>query len=285
MKLAVIGDELSQDPAVVADTAAQLGFAGVEVRSLEETPPHLLSGEQISRLAALLEAKGLAVAGFAPPVFKCALPRTDEDLAAAAGVLAESCRRAALLGAPNLRIFTFVPDGDPRPVLAARTAATVLAGAELPVPLVVETGTNSNTPTIRHVLAFLDELGREDIGVLWDPGNSVYSGWDPAPFPADYLLGRDLVRHVHVKDPDGTRSYVRLGDGNLDWPAILARLAEDGYSGYVSLETHWRHGRVLTAANRAEPWGEEFSRGGYAASVECMQRLRCWADQLIPEPA
>lgn len=38
MKLAVIGDELSQDPELVADTAAQLGFAGVEVRSYDETP-------------------------------------------------------------------------------------------------------------------------------------------------------------------------------------------------------------------------------------------------------
>jgi sugar phosphate isomerase/epimerase len=113
---------------------------------------------------------------------------------------------------------------------------------------------------------------------LWDPGNSVFSGWDPAPFPADYELGRDRIRHVHIKDPDSTRGYVRLGDGDLDWPSILDLLARDGYEGFLSLETHWRHGRQLTAAQRDEPWGEAFTRDGYAASVECMQRLRGWLD-------
>jgi sugar phosphate isomerase/epimerase len=282
MKLAVIGDEVSQDPALVADTAVQLGFAGIEVRSLEDTPPHLLTDEQVTRVRTGLADRGLAVAGFAPPIFKGALPRTDEELAAAADVVVRSIDRAMLLGAPHIRIFTFFRDGDPDPVLAARTAATLLAGMEVPIGLVVETEGRTNTPTMRHVLAFLDELGREDVGVLWDPANCVFGGWEH-PFPGGYLLGRERIRHVHVKDPDGTRGYVRLGDGDLDWTAILARLAEDGYSGFVSLETHWRHGRVLTAAHRERPWGESFSSGGYAASVECMQRLCGWVDQTSRE--
>ncbi|KAB8182868.1 sugar phosphate isomerase/epimerase family protein [Microbispora catharanthi] len=280
MKLAVIGDELAQDCRVVAETTAELGFDAVEIRSMEGTPPHLLTDDQLVRARAILDEHGLANAGFAPPAFKVALPETDDDLRAAADLLVDGCRRAVLLGAPHVRIFSFYRDGDPDPVRAARVAARVLDGLRLPVPLVVENGTRTNTPTLRHVMTFLDALGRDDVGVLWDPGNSVFSGWDPVPFPGDYEVGRERIRHVHVKDPDGTRGYVRLGDGDLDWPVILRRLADDGYTGFVSLETHWRQGRQLTAAERDDPWGEEFSRGAYVASVACMRRLRGWLDDL-----
>jgi sugar phosphate isomerase/epimerase len=280
MRLAVIGDELAQDCRVVAATAAQLGFDAVEIRSVDDTPPHLLTDEAIAGLRAVLDERSLAVAGFAGPVFKSALPVTGEEFRQAADLLAGCSRRAALLGAPHLRVFTFYRDGSPEPEHAARAVARVLGDDPLSVPLVVETGTRTNTPTMRHLLAFLDVLDRDDVGILWDPGNSVFSGWDPAPFPADLEPGLGRIRHVHVKDPDGTRGYVRLGDGDLNWPAILARLAEIGYDGYVSLETHWRHGRLLTPEERDQPWGEPFSRGGYAASVECMQRLHRWVDQL-----
>jgi sugar phosphate isomerase/epimerase len=276
VKLAVIGDEISQDLALVAETTAQLGFHGVEVRSVAETPPHELSDEQLAEIRGALDGAGLAVAGFAPPVFKRELPRTDDELAETQRLLISACAQAELLGAPHVRVFTFYRDGDPDPVTAADVVRNLLDGVRLAVPLVVETGTRTNSPTMKHVLTFLDHAGRDDIGILWDPGNSVFSGWCADPFPDEYELGRDLIRHVHVKDPDGTRRYVRLGDGSLDWPGILARLAEDGYDGYVSLETHWRPDRVLTPQERDNPWGEAFSRGGYAASVECMQRLHAW---------
>ena len=60
-----------------------------------------------------------------------------------------------------------------------------------------------------------------------------------------------LIRHVHVKDPAGHSGYVRLGDGDLPWPRILAALAASGYAGWVSLETHWRPaGGSAEAASR-----------------------------------
>jgi hypothetical protein len=36
----------------------------------------------------------------------------------------------------------------------------------------------------------------------------------------------------------------------------------DGYSGWLSLETHWRPGRILNAMERDYPWGDSFSKGG-----------------------
>ncbi|WP_280308167.1 sugar phosphate isomerase/epimerase family protein [Nocardia abscessus] len=279
MKLAVIGDEIAQDIEVVADVAAGSGARGVEVRSVADRAPGMLTRPELQRIRNALDAKGLEVAGYAPPAFKCPLPTTDEEYAVVADELAGFMEQAAVLGAPHVRIFTFWREGEPDPVGAARAAARVLSEVRSEIPLVVETGTRTNTPTMRHVLAFLEELSFPGLGILWDPGNTVFSGWDPAPFPEDYAAGGTLIRHVHVKDPDGMNGYVRIGSGDLPWPAILRRLAEDGYAGYLSLETHWRIGRVLSAQERDTPWGDAFSRDGRAASVECLGILRTMLDQ------
>ncbi|MFG2328475.1 sugar phosphate isomerase/epimerase family protein [Streptomyces sp. NPDC048604] len=282
MRLAIINDELSQDIEAAAAQTARLGFGGLEIRSSGGVPPHLMSDAELTAVRDTVARHGLAVAGFDPPALKCALPRTGAEITAVRDLVVDAVRRAELLGAPFVRIFTFYREGDPDPRAAAKAAQEVLDGVPFDrVPLVVETGMRTNSPTMRHTLAFLDELGDDRLGILWDPGNSVFSGWDPAPFPQDYELGRERIRHVHVKDPDGQAAYVRLGDGDLPWPAILARLAGDGYDGWLSLETHWRVGRApLTQEQRDEPWGEEFTAGGFEASSQCMRLLREMVEDL-----
>jgi sugar phosphate isomerase/epimerase len=183
-----------------------------------------------------------------------------------------------------VRIFSFYRTDPtvPEPERAAAQAREVLGPVQLPdgVRLALETGTRSNTPTVRLALRFLDTLGDERIGVLWDPGNTAFSGFDPSPFPADFAAGSDRIVHVHVKDPRGTARYVRLGDGDLPWPQILAGLDAADYDGWLTLETHWRRDRELTPQQRDEPWGEDISAGGTEASAECIAVLRDWLDAL-----
>lgn len=275
MRLAIINDEIHQDLDTAVRVVRSTGFSGVEIRSVANVPPHLLSDEQLAEARATIAEHGLAVAGFCPPALKCALPRTDEEIGGARALLVRAVEQAALLGAPHVRVFSFYRDGDPDPVTAARVAARVLDGVDLSgIHLLVETGTRTNTPTMALTMTFLEALGRDDLGILWDPGNSVFSGWHPAPFPEEYHIGSGLIRHVHVKDPAGTTGYVRLGDGDLPWADIVAALAADGYEGWLSLETHWRHGRALTQRERDEPWGDAFTDGAYLASVECMHLLK-----------
>ncbi|HEU5027355.1 MAG TPA: sugar phosphate isomerase/epimerase family protein [Spirillospora sp.] len=280
MRLAVINDEVDQDLGRAADAAAGCGFTGIEIRSVGNVPPHELTDERLGEVVRELAARGLAVAGFCPPALKVPRPRTDEDVAEARAVLVRAVAQARVLGAPHVRIFTFYRDGDPDPAGAAGAARRVLDGVDLDgVKLLVETGTRTNTPTMELVLRFLDAVDVQGLGVLWDPGNSVFSGMHAAPFPAEYELGKDLIEHVHVKDPAGTSGYVRLGDGDLPWGDIVDTLRADGYAGWLSLETHWRIGRVLNQRQRDTPWGDDFTDGGHEASVECMRRLKELVDR------
>lgn len=280
MRLAIINDEIDQDLGRAADAAARCGFAGIEVRSVGNVPPHELTDSQLREVVAELGARGLEVAGFCPPALKVELPRTGPEIERARAVLVRAIAQARVLGTPRVRIFTFYRQGDPDPVGAAAAARNVLDGVELDgVRLLVETGTRTNTPTMELVLRFLDAVGVPGLRVLWDPGNSVFSGMRADPFPAEYQLGKDLIEHIHVKDPAGTTGYVRLGDGDLPWGDIVGTLRADGYRGWLSLETHWRIGRVLDQRQRDNPWGDDFSAGGYQASVECMRLLKELVDR------
>ena len=97
----------------------------------------------------------------------------------------------------------------------------------------------------------LDGTDPDLVGLCLDTGHIAYGGGDPVEFARAYA---DRVRHVHLKDVDGTRlaalrragstfeeglsSYVfpTLGLGVVDFPAVLASLREASYQGYLVVE-------------------------------------------------
>jgi sugar phosphate isomerase/epimerase len=100
----------------------------------------------------------------------------------------------------------------------------------------------------------LDALsGREEFGLLFDPGHLHWQGVDPVEFVRRF---GDRVTHVHVRDVAVTltgrsgllNSYLPPGDprrgwsprapghGGLDWEAIVRALNEVGYDGALAVE-------------------------------------------------
>ncbi len=89
------------------------------------------------------------------------------------------------------------------------------------------------------------------VGLLYDTGHSSFSGGDPLALLARTI---DRVVHVHCKDvrPDKLVKaraedmsfmdavldgiFTVPGDGSIDYPAILKRLCEAGYEGWLVVE-------------------------------------------------
>lgn len=283
MRCAVISDEVSQDLTRAVALAVRNGLEGIEVRSVWNTAPPDLSDGQLREVRKIVLDSGLEIAGYAPPLFKCTLPGTRTALRACRDAARRALEQAALLDAPIVRMFSFYRAGDPDALRAGEIAAEVLEHVDLAggPALVLETGTRTNTPAVTYALQFLHAVDHPRIGLLWDPGNSAFSGFGADVFPGDYERARPFLRHVHVKNPKATCCYVPLDEGDLHWRSILRRLAADGYRDYVSLETHWRPGRTLTAQQRDEPWGEAFSDGGEQASGRCMSTLTAWVREAL----
>jgi sugar phosphate isomerase/epimerase len=77
----------------------------------------------------------------------------------------------------------------------------------------------------------------------WDPGNAAFRG--EIAFPDGFeKIPKDRIGHMHCKDVarkvDGTFEWAAMGRGIIDYVGQFGALVQAGYSGTVSLETHWR---------------------------------------------
>ena len=88
----------------------------------------------------------------------------------------------------------------------------------------------------------LAAIDHDNLKVVWDPANAYLAGEEP--FPRGYdLLDSRRIAHVHAKDckvEDHKPVWGPLGKQDVDWVGQIAALKEDGYNGYINLETHWQ---------------------------------------------
>ncbi|HOC32317.1 MAG TPA: sugar phosphate isomerase/epimerase family protein [Armatimonadota bacterium] len=102
---------------------------------------------------------------------------------------------------------------------------------------------------------FIDSFGSERVGSYFDVGNTLLMGYPEHWIP---ILGKRIAR-VHVKDfrkAVGTADgFVDLGEGDVNWSAVMGALRGIGYDGFVTAEMipAYKHipDGTLYAASRA----------------------------------
>ena len=106
---------------------------------------------------------------------------------------------------------------------------------ELKVVIAIEEVWNRFLLSPLEMARYIDEFHSPSIQAWFDVGNVVLYG-----YPQDWIrtLGNRIVK-VHLKDfkrKEGGYSWVNLGEGDVDWPAVKAAFTEIGYSGSVIAE-------------------------------------------------
>lgn len=108
--------------------------------------------------------------------------------------------------------------------------------ADAGLELAFETG-QETAPDLNR---FLDDLGRENTGVNFDPANMIlYDKGDP--IEALRALG-PRIKQTHVKDATRTKTpgewgeEVVVGTGEVDWPTYFATLDAIGFDSYLAIE-------------------------------------------------
>jgi len=284
-RLAVISDEVSQEPNRIAALAMEHGLAAVEIRSLWDRPPHLLSRDQVRDARSIFADAGLAVCGIASPFLKCDYG-DEAQFEQHLEILRKSAERADQFGTSFIRGFTFWRHqslaGRFEPILQKFQEVTRILESTSKT-LLIENESSTNTATGDETARFLSQLAHPQVKAIWDPANCIFSPVAEAPFPEGYERIRDWMLHIHVKDarkgPDGEPECVPIGEGQVGWLAQLKALRADGYEGYLSLETHWR-AKALSKEELERPGGGKFSEGGEEASHICLNNLRSLLEQI-----
>ena len=258
--LAIITDEFCPDFGRAVDTAAELGFQAVEVRTVWDKNVVDLEDSQVSELRRIADSAGIRILSIASPLFKCTHPeggaidhRFQQDAFHAAHqftdqprILDRSIQIALLLGASIIRVFSFWRTTEPQR-LFGRIIETLAGAIDKAAPHRITIGLENeyacNISTGAEAAPVLRTLQDGNFGLVWDPGNSYVAG--AIPFPDDYsLLPADRIIHVHAKDGVRDSAAARviwgpIGEGEVNWQAQIDALAEDDYRGAISVETHW----------------------------------------------
>ena len=251
MRLSVITDEISQDLDYALEVCEDLEVRTVELRAIGGA--NVVSHDQSSlqRVKTALEDKNFDVCAISSPFLKCHLygngtPRGALDFASPASreeqrdVLERAVNIARLLGAPVVRAFSFwrVPEpASVREEVVKALAEAVEHVREAGLKLALENEHECNVGTGAEAGWILGRISSPAFGLVWDPGNEAMMGSEP--FPGGYSHVRGRVTHVHLKDLDEDGNWTKIGAGIIDYAGQLRALAEDGYGGALSLETHY----------------------------------------------
>lgn len=278
--LSIISDEISQDPAVAIKLAKEYGFDGVELRSVWDTPVELLPPEQTARLQAMLKEAGLKVSGIASSFLK---EDWGVDDRAKFDRIVKACHDYSC---DHMRGFSFWKTNDYTDEKFSEYLSVydTLLGKE-GLTLMLENDPSVNLSTGLELARFFGAYDFKNIGILWDPGNDIYTCGDAVkPYPDEYNALRGAVRHVHIKDAvhNGTEGVgVALGDGWVDFAGQLTALVKDGYAGWITLEPHFRLEGTIDEELLKRPGGAAFSEGGYQPSKISMERLNALLTSLF----
>jgi L-ribulose-5-phosphate 3-epimerase len=251
VRLSVITDEISQDVDHALEVCEDLGIRTVELRAIGGA--NVVSHDQSSlqRVKTSLEDRGFDVCAISSPFLKCHLygngtPQGAIHFASPASreeqwdVLERALNVARLLGAPVVRAFSFWRVPDPASVREEVVRALVQAvkrAQEAGLKLALENEHECNVGTGAEAGWILGRISSPSFGLVWDPGNEAMLG--SKPFPAGYSHVRGRVTHVHLKDVDDEGDWTKVGTGTIDYLGQVRALAEDGYAGALSLETHY----------------------------------------------
>jgi sugar phosphate isomerase/epimerase len=258
-RIGAVTDEFSPDLSIAAPAMRELGMAGAELRVIGQKNILDLTDAELDAALEEIEKNGLRVVSIASPLLKCTLPNAPEvdsrfqkDIFASRhtfddqGRLAERAFEIAnRAGARVIRVFSYWRTVDPeavfeRVVHALQELADLAAQRDVIIGL--ENEHACNIATAQETARVLAAIDHPNLQVVWDPANAYVSG--EKPYPSGYkLLETARIAHVHAKDctlEDHHPVWEPLGEGDVDWEGQIDALAEDGYDGFIHLETHWQ---------------------------------------------
>jgi len=275
-KKGVITDEISQDFEAAVQLAIKYHLEGLEIRSVWEKGPHELEKEDVDRILRILKGTGLEVPAISAPFFKCDIDDPDE-YKAHIEILEKSIKLAYRLGARYIRGFTFWKKGN-----FAENLDKILSRFDVPLRileregfiLVLESDPSVFASNAAQLVKVIRRIGSKHVRALWDPGNDIYDPEGEIPYPNGYELIKPYMVHMHLKDArktdDGKIIGVPVGQGQVDYKGQFRRLLEDGYDGYVILETHYRPKHDISEELLALPKGSAFSYLGREGKEACL---------------
>ncbi|REE85385.1 sugar phosphate isomerase/epimerase [Paenibacillus taihuensis] len=277
-------------PEQLCEAAAEAGIDGIEWRC-KETAPHLLneqpsfwgnnrctlspgaSDNEINRFAQAASAHNRQAISVTP-YLACGDIEGTEQIMRLAKRLGATMIRAGVPGYDRSRNYNELFDQATDYLREVEQLARTYN-----VKAVIETHHQTIAPSASLAHRLVSTFNPDHIGVLYDPGNMVYEGFE------NYRMGLELLgpylAHVHMKnagwqpptdtpqaaqqDPlqpiEWSAGWRPIANGQVQWKQVLRDLKAVGYDGWLGLEdfsqTYDTRTMLHTFAKQIRTWMEE----------------------------
>lgn len=227
--LAALTDEISPDLDSALATMASTGITRVELRTVYGKNVLELTDDEAQSALASVHKAGMTVSGIASPVGKSPLDRPAAEEEAR---LDRALQLSALLQTACVRVFSFYPpEGRELDALANEVFRRLAAwsrraeAASVTLLLENEVGLWADVPT--RCRRALEAVSSPYLRFAWDPANFLRSAVSH-PFDTGWSLLHEWVACVHVKDCRREGDHTVAGQGDGQWPQLVAALAAKG---------------------------------------------------------
>ena len=287
IRLSGFADEASDSLEGQIEVTQELGWHGIEIRTVWGSNILDLSDEQFEELHDALESGGIRAHALGSTIANWGR-ELQEPESVALEAAERAIQRMLALGSTHIRIMSWkvISDSAGRAaddqheeerIRRLGTVCAMFAGAGL-VP-VHENCATWGGMSWQHTRRMVDAVPH--MKLVFDTGNPPLTGDYTKPWPYPDQSAReywdhvkDHVSHVHIKDsrrnPDtGEEEYCWPGEGEGDLAYVLRDLQAMEYDGYLSIEPHMAvvfHDSSVTAP-------DEIRRRNYVAYGRRLESL------------
>ncbi len=213
-----------------------LGMEYFEPRGINGTNIADLSEEELVELASKMVEYGIKASSIASPIGKIDI---EDDFEPHLEKLERVIEIAKALDTRFVRSFSFyIPEGESdkyRDEVMRRVIAMTEIAQKGDVVLLHENEKGIWGDVPERCLELFTTVNSPFFKGVFDPANFIQCG--VKDILSAYGLLREHIVYFHVKDAVG-EDIVPAGEGQADFPALLAKIKEDGYNGFLSLEPH-----------------------------------------------
>ena len=214
------------------DALLRNSLNGLEIRGVDGTNISDITLDKAREVKSKLYTAGLSVFSVGSPIGKIGI---EDDFGAHLDKFRHTLELASILGAQNMRIFSFYIDGDAEQyedkVLERMVKlAEVANGSGVTLCHENEKGIFGDVPSRCKVI----HENIPEIKAVFDPANFVQCGVDTLEA---YGMLKNYIKYMHVKDSrlDGSIVPAGYGDGNIK--KIVSDLCKNGKTCFT-LEPH-----------------------------------------------
>lgn len=234
LRIAVATSTLKQPLRQALVTAAAAGATGLQLDARNEVKPADYGETARRQLLHELGERGLRVASMTFPTRH--VLHAEEHLDVRLAAVREAMQFAAMLKASVLVVragrLAAEPEADDNQRLDEILDDLARIGNRIGVTLSITPA--AETPDA--LAAILESVRSGPVGVDFDPATCAIAGRNAAD---DLRTLHRLATHVQVRDAvrdvDGTGQEVAVGRGEVDWPEVLAVIAEMEYRGWLTV--------------------------------------------------